>query len=59
MKISSILSVEPKIKFEPERPGEIGNFVANTDLLLSKFENKPETSIEDGLKQTILWSEKN
>tara|TARA_Y100001936_G_C16069899_1_gene669782 strand:+ start:1428 stop:2309 length:882 start_codon:yes stop_codon:yes gene_type:complete len=58
-KISSILSVEPKIKFEPERPGEIGDFVANTDLLLSKFENKPETSIEDGLKQTILWSEKN
>jgi UDP-glucose 4-epimerase len=52
-KFSKLLSVKPKIDFQPERPGEIGNFVANTDFLLSEFGFKPETSIEDGLKDTI------
>ena len=53
-KFSKLLSVKPKIDFQPERPGEIGNFVANTNFLLSEFGFKPETSIEDGLKDTIL-----
>lgn len=52
-KISKLLSVKPKINFQPERTGEIGNFVANTDFLLSEFGFKPETSIENGLKDTI------
>ena len=52
-KITKLLSVKPKINFQPERTGEIGNFVANTDFLLSEFGFKPETSIENGLKDTI------
>ena len=52
-KFSKLLSVKPKIDFQPERPGEIGNFVANTNFLLSEFGFKPETSVEDGLKDTI------
>ena len=52
-KFSKLLSVKPKINFQPERTGEIGNFVANTDFLLSEFGFKPETSIENGLKDTI------
>tara|TARA_Y100000996_G_scaffold240114_1_gene188759 strand:+ start:1228 stop:2109 length:882 start_codon:yes stop_codon:yes gene_type:complete len=58
-KLSSILSVKPNINYEPERPGEIGNFVANTEFLSSKFGKKPQTSIDDGLEQTISWSNKN
>ena len=52
-KISKLLSVKPKINFQPERTGEIGNFVANTAFLLYEFGFKPETSIENGLKDTI------
>ena len=36
-----------------------GNFVANTEFLSSKFGKKPQTSIDDGLEQTISWSNKN
>ena len=57
-KFSKLLSVKPKIDFKPKRPGEIGNFVANTDFLLSQFGFKPETGIEDGLKKTISCSHK-
>ena len=57
-KLASLLSIKPKINFQPERPGEIGNFVSDTHNLESKFDSKPETSIEDGLKQTMLWANK-
>jgi len=58
-KLSNVLSVKPNINYEPERPGEIGNFVADTEFLFSKFGKKPQTNIDDGLEQTILWSNKN
>lgn len=57
--ISKILKINPKIDFKPERPGEIGNFVADTNHLKSTFGSIPSTPIEDGLKSTISWLQEN
>jgi UDP-glucose 4-epimerase len=52
---SQILGIRPQIEYEPERLGEIGNFVADTALLHSTFESIPKTTLKDGLKKTISW----
>lgn len=57
--ISKILHTEPKIQREPIRKGEIGNFIADTGKLEKTFEQKPNTSIKDGLEKTISWLRKN
>ena len=50
-----ILQKQPKLKFNPPRPGEIQNFVASTDLLRKTFGNVPDTGLEEGLKVTLAW----
>jgi UDP-glucose 4-epimerase len=57
--LSKILKIEPEIEFKPPRPGEIGNFVADTNHLKSTFENIPNTSVKDGLEKTINWLKHN
>lgn len=57
--LAKILQIEPKIEFQPPRPGEIGNFVANTDLLKTTFDSIPDTTVEDGLRKTISWLKEN
>jgi len=53
--LSEIMNVKPTIEFKPERPGEIGNFVSDTALLSSQFGNAPNTSIKEGLRNTVNW----
>lgn len=53
--LSEILNIEPKITYQPEKPGEISNFVANTSLLEQIFGSVPSTSLKDGLTQTVEW----
>lgn len=55
----NILTIKPKIEYQPLRPGEIGNFVANTELLSSTFGMTPKTSVEYGLQKTIDWLKNN
>ncbi len=50
-----VLGVEPNLKFEPERPGEIANFVADTSRLAQTIGLVPETTLEDGLRRTFDW----
>ncbi len=50
-----ILGVEPNLKFEPPRPGEIANFVADTKKLENTVGVVPTTSLEDGLRKTYDW----
>jgi len=52
---SKTLAVEPRIAYKPSRPGEIGNFEADTRRLVKLFGKKPSTSLEDGLKRTFSW----
>lgn len=53
--LSEIMKVEPSLEYKPERPGEIGNFVADTNQLSTIFGDVPKTSIRDGLTNTINW----
>jgi UDP-glucose 4-epimerase len=57
--LTKILQINPKIEFKPIRPGEIGNFVANTDLLKKTFNSIPNTLVENGLRKTISWLKEN
>jgi UDP-glucose 4-epimerase len=52
---SKTLGVEPRIAYKPSRPGEIGNFEADTRRLVRLFGKKPSTSLEEGLKRTFSW----
>ena len=57
--MSEITKKEAITEFKPERPGEIGNFVADTTLLKSIFGTVPSTSVYDGLEKTIEWIKQN
>jgi UDP-glucose 4-epimerase len=57
--IADVLNVQPLIEYKPLRPGEIGNFVADTNLLKSTFGSIPQTSIKDGIQKTISWLKTN
>jgi len=57
--MSEILNIEPKIEYQPSRPGEIGNFVSDTNLLNNTFGNTPSTDVKTGLQKTIDWLTNN
>ena len=50
-----VLGTKPKIVYKPSRPGEIGNFVADTRRLREVLGNRPFTPLEEGLKRTFSW----
>lgn len=51
----NILGISPKINTLPARPGEIGNFVADTTRLKELFGSVPQTQLKDGLVKTFEW----
>jgi len=53
--LAKTMKVKPEIEFKDPRPGEIGNFVADTNLLESTFGGVPSTDVETGIKQTVEW----
>jgi UDP-glucose 4-epimerase len=57
--LSKTMNIKPEIEFKDPRPGEIGNFVADTKLLSSTFGNIPSTTAEEGIKQTAEWLKNN
>jgi UDP-glucose 4-epimerase len=57
--MSRILDKEIVREHRPERPGEIGNFVADTNKLVSTFGDAPQTRIEEGLRPTLDWLRQN
>jgi len=52
---SKVLGVTPRIAYKPSRPGEIGNFVADTKRLIQIFGAGPRTSLEEGLRKSFSW----
>lgn len=52
---SELLNLSPKVEHGPERPGEIGNFVADTKRLVSLFGKPPLTPLREGLARTFSW----
>lgn len=57
--IAEILKIEPKIEYKSERPGEIGNFMADTTLLNETFGVIPSTNVKTGLQKTREWLKNN
>lgn len=53
--LSKTMGIKPEIEFKDSRPGEIGNFVSDTNLLESSFDDVPSTDIETGITQTVEW----
>jgi UDP-glucose 4-epimerase len=54
-----ILGVQPNLKYEPQRPGEIANFVADTTKLEETLGSVPTTTLDDGLRKTFDWLKGN
>lgn len=52
---ADILNISPKINYLPPRPGEIGNFVADTTKMRRLFGSAPGTNLKTGLSQTYKW----
>ena len=50
-----ILDIKPKIINLPARPGEIGNFVADTNKLNKIFGVTPRINLYEGLADTFKW----
>jgi len=50
-----ILDINPKINYLPARPGEIGNFEADTTKLKRLFGSVPDTPLVEGLGKTFEW----
>ncbi len=57
--LSDAMNVKPEIEFKDPRPGEIGNFVADTKLLSLTFGSIPSTNVEEGIKKTVEWLKNN
>lgn len=55
--LSQSLHVSPLVENKSERPGEIGNFVADTAKLESFFGRIPLTTVQSGIKETVEWLE--
>ena len=53
--MSEILDIKLKVQREPVRKGEIGNFIADTGKLEKTFGKKPNTTVKNGLEQTLSW----
>ena len=57
--LSKTTQINPKIDYKPERPGEIGNFVADTSQLNSDFHKIPSTPVDIGIQKTVDWLKSN
>lgn len=52
---SKILEKRPNLKFNPARPGEIQNFVANPEMIKTTLGIVPSTGAEEGMRRTFAW----
>lgn len=50
-----LLHIEPRINYLSARPGEIGNFVADTKKIKMLFGSVPDTTLEEGLEKAFDW----
>ena len=45
----------PNKNFMPIQPGDVESTWANSDLLYSLIQYRPDTKIEDGIKSFVSW----
>lgn len=58
-KIIEISGKKIKLEFDQSAPTIKFNLVANTDRARKKYNWKPKTSLEEGIRKTISWYKKN
>jgi UDP-glucose 4-epimerase len=54
--ISNALGIEPKMKIEPSRVGEVTHYVANIGKARALLGYMPKVSLEDGIERAVAWS---
>lgn len=53
--LEKALNKKAKIEFLPIQPGDVPDTYANLDDLISQFNYKPSTSVEDGVLRFVEW----
>ncbi len=53
--IGEALGIEPKMIIEPARVGEVTHYVANIGKARALLGYDPQTSLRDGIQQTVAW----
>lgn len=54
--IGAALGIEPRMKIEPSRVGEVTHYVANIGKARALLGYRPEVSLEEGIKRSVAWS---
>ena len=54
--IGEALDVEPELRIEPSRTGEITHYVANIDKARELLNYAPQTSLRAGIHKAVAWS---
>lgn len=54
--IGAALGIEPRMKIEPSRVGEVTHYVANIGKARALLGYTPEVSLEEGIKRSVAWS---
>jgi len=54
--IGEALGVEPAIKFEPPRVGEVTHYVANIGKARALLGYNPRTNLREGIQKAVSWS---
>jgi nucleoside-diphosphate-sugar epimerase len=57
--LSTISPHQPEVRFESPRPGDIYRSVGSPDRAAAEFGFRAQTSLADGLAQTIAWMKTN
>ena len=53
--LESCLKMKANKNFMPIQPGDVESTWANSDLLYSLIQYRPDTKIEDGIKSFVSW----
>lgn len=55
--IGQALGVEPQVRFEPSRAGEVTRYVADIQKAVSFLGYQPQTPLARGISKTIQWAQ--
>jgi UDP-glucose 4-epimerase len=57
--LSEVSPHQPEVHFQPPRPGDIYRSVGNPAQAAASFGFQAQTSLADGLAQTVAWMKGN
>jgi len=54
--IGESLAVNPQMRFEPSRVGEVTQYVANIGKARALLNYNPNTPLREGIRKAVQWS---